>query len=199
MKYIWIFFLSGGLVLAGDIQQTNTITNPEFSALLKRAKSGNADAEMQLGKCYFEGQGVQENKTEALRWIEKAAEQGIVEAQMMVGISYWNGMNVKMDEKKGVEGFRKAAKQGEPGALHYLGAAYYLGKGVKQDYLESYKWSLVFRDSGRSVIPNDTASLNTQIAEIEQKLTPGQIKKGKAAAETLKKQISKFPRYSQTN
>lgn len=192
----WIFpILFAGFVCLVDAQ-TNTA---EFANLLKQAKAGNADAQMQVGKCYHEGIGTKEDKSEALKWVEKAAEQGIVEAEMMVGISYWNGLDVKMDEQKGIKWFRKAAKQGEPGALHFLGAAYFLGKGVKQDYLESYKWSLAFRASGRSVIPEDTVSLDAQISEIESKLSPEQIKEGKEQAEKLKEQMLQFPRYSQSN
>lgn len=154
---------------------------------------------MQVGKCYHEGLGVKQSSVESLKWIEKAAQQGIVEAQMMAGISYWNGLDVKMDEKRGIRWFEKAANQGEPGAFYYLGAAYYLGKGVKQDYLECYKWELVFMDSSRSTIPDDAASLNARISEVEGKLTPGQIKTGREEAKTLKERLSKMPGYSATD
>ena len=65
--------------------------------------------------------------------------------------------------------FERAAEKGEPGAFHFLGAPYYLGKGVKQDYVQCYKWTLLFKHSGRSVIPDDPASTDAQVTDLEQR------------------------------
>jgi len=102
-----------------------------------------------------------------------------------------------MDGARGVKWFRKAADQGEPGAFHYLGAAYYLGKGVKQDYVQCYKWTLLFKHSGRSVIPDDPASVDTQAADVEGKLTAKQIEEGRKLAEEAEVKLSKLARFSQ--
>jgi TPR repeat protein len=192
-----IFFTIGTVAWAEDQTSTNLISPKEFKALTIKAKTGDPDAEFILGRCYFNGLGVAQNKPEALKWFEKAAEQGIVEAEMMVGISYWTGVDVKMDAAKGVKWFRKAADQGEPGGFHYLGAAYYLGRGVKQDYVQSYKWTLLFMHSGRSCIPDDAASINAQAVDLEGKMTAKQIEEGRRLAEKAEANLSKMPRFSQ--
>jgi hypothetical protein len=186
------------LIEVNDVQ-TNAFSPDYFKAVLKHAKSGDAEAQMQVAYCYHEGTGVGQNKTESVKWMERAAKQGMPQAESLVGQAYYVGLDVKMDDKKGIAWIEKAANQGEPAAIHYLGAAYYLGKGKKQNYFESYKWSLVFRETGRAMIPDDTVSLDAQLAEIEQKLTPVQIILGKEEAKKLEEQLSKFPRYCATN
>jgi hypothetical protein len=190
------FLILGTGAWAGDHASTNlVISSEQFKALTDKAKTGDPDAEFILGRCYFQGLGVTQNKTEALKWFEKAADQGIVEAEMMVGISYWTGVDVKMDAARGVKWFRKAADQGEPGAFHYLGAAYYLGRGVKQDYVQCYKWTLLFMHSGRSCIPDDAASVDLQVADVVGRLTAKQIIEGKRLAEEAEAKLSKMPAF----
>lgn len=187
-----LLFLPPGLLLADP---TSSPTNQQIQLLLLRAKTNDADAEFELGKCYHEGLGVKKDSAESLRWYEKAAEHGIVEAQMMVGVSYWTGLEVKADEEKGVKWFEKAAEEGEPGAFFYLGASYYLGKGVQQDYLKSYIWTLVFKASGQTTIPKDTADVDFKIKDLEQKLSAKQIAEGRKRAREVVAKLSKKPRF----
>ena len=179
-----------------DEVQTNAFSPADFRLVFKHAKAGDFEAQMEVANCYHEGLGVEQNKAESVKWLERAAKQGKPQAQFLAGLAYFVGMDVQMDDKKGVELIEKAANQGEPAAIHYLSAAYYLGKGKKQDYLQAYIWELVFMDSSRIMIPDDAESLRARIAEVEQKLTPDQIKKGKDEAQTLKNRLSKLPRYS---
>lgn len=162
----------------------------------KAADQGYADGEFHVAGIYYDGLGVKQDKTESLKWMERAAKQGKPLAQFLAGLEYFVGMDVKMNDKKGVELIEKAANQGEPAALHYLSAAYFLGKGKQQDYLEAYIWELVFMDSSKIMIPDNPDSLKARIAEVEQKLTPEQIKMGKDEAQKLKGRLSKLPRYS---
>ena len=117
----------------------------------------------------------------------------------MVGISYWTGVDVKMDGARGVKWFRRAAEQGEPGAFHYLGAAYYLGRGVKKDYVHCYKWTLLFKHSGRSVIPDDPASVDFQVADLKGKMTAKQREEGRCLAEKAEAKLSKLPAFWREN
>lgn len=47
---------------------------------LKSAEQGNYDAFFNLGECYENGEGVQQNHQEAVKWYRKAAELGDKEA-----------------------------------------------------------------------------------------------------------------------
>jgi len=49
--------------------------------ITKAANQGNADAQYQLGLCYFNGNGVRRNYTKAAVWFRMAAEQGHTHAQ----------------------------------------------------------------------------------------------------------------------
>lgn len=40
------------------------------------AESGHAQAQFNLGICYYNGEGVLENESEAVKWLKKSAEQG---------------------------------------------------------------------------------------------------------------------------
>jgi TPR repeat protein len=42
----------------------------------KAADQGDAKAQLNLGACYFRGEGVKQDKAEAVKWYRKAAEQG---------------------------------------------------------------------------------------------------------------------------
>lgn len=40
------------------------------------AEKGDAEAQYNLGNCYFKGEEVSKNMKEAVKWLRKAAEQG---------------------------------------------------------------------------------------------------------------------------
>jgi TPR repeat protein len=46
---------------------------------------------------YYNGQGVQQDYSEAAKWTRKAAEQGYAPAQAHLGVLYWNGQGVQQD------------------------------------------------------------------------------------------------------
>lgn len=79
----------------------------------------------------------------------------------------------------------------EPGAFFYLGASYYLGKGVKQDYVQSYKWTLLYKKSKSTFIPN--ADIDYKLADLEQKMTPEQIGEAEKMAKEAEARLSKKP------
>lgn len=65
-----------------------------FASLRKAAEQGDIDAQYKLGNCYYNGNGVSEDKAEAVKWYRKAAEQGNVDAQYSLGNCYSNGYGV---------------------------------------------------------------------------------------------------------
>ena len=78
-----------------------------------------------LGVAYENGQGVKQDRSEAVRWYRKAAEQGHADAQCNLGIRYTNGQEgLKQDHAEAVCWYRKAAEQGHAKAQYNLGVAY---------------------------------------------------------------------------
>ena len=68
--------------------------------LEKAANQGHAKAQYNLGRCYYNGQGVVPNYEKAAYWFKKAANQGNAEAQYNLGLHYYYGLGVKKDLKK---------------------------------------------------------------------------------------------------
>ena len=66
----------------------------------KAAEQGHADAQNNLGECYFYGHGVNENYNEAVKWFRKAAEQDNGKAQRYLGNCYVLGAGVQQDYEK---------------------------------------------------------------------------------------------------
>ena len=82
---------------------------------------------------YREGQGVQQDYAEAVKWIRLVAHQGDEQAQAQLGVMYEEGNSVPQDDAEAAKWYRRAAEQGNARAQLKLGAMYRLGQGVQQD------------------------------------------------------------------
>ena len=107
-----------------------------------------ASAQCSLGLCYYDGEGVPQNYTEAVRWTRKAAEQGDVIAQKNLGVFYDRGDGVPQNYAEAVKWYQKAAEQGNAGAQYNLGVCYEEGQGVPQNYNEAVKWYRMAAERG---------------------------------------------------
>ena len=94
---------------------------PYSPELVKKAESGDAEAQCSLGWCYKHGKGVVKDGKEAVKWYSKAAEQGNSNGQNCLGWCYANGLGVVKDEKEAVKWYTKSAKQGNVDAKINLG------------------------------------------------------------------------------
>jgi len=68
--------------------------------LIKKAMSGDAEAQYLVGKSYYDGKGVKQDYNEAFRWFKASAEQGHAYDQCNLGLSYSNGLGVKKDNNE---------------------------------------------------------------------------------------------------
>ena len=104
----------------GDVWAQNVmgsfLTTASYSAAVemfrKAAEKGNAFAQCALGECYAQGEGVEQDFTQAAIWFRKAAEQGHPQGQLMLAMCYRQGTGVKKDEKLAAYWCRQAADQG---------------------------------------------------------------------------------------
>jgi hypothetical protein len=108
--------------------------------LRKAAEGNHAEAQLSLGRCYFEGWDVRKDLAEAFRWWRKAADQDLAEAQSNVGVCYMSGQGVATNYVEAVKWLRKAADQNIVLAQYNLGSCYHTGQGVAKDYVEAVKW-----------------------------------------------------------
>ena len=127
---LWLITLSlaFGLLLA---------ESPDIATLkeiLNKAKSGDIEAQFQMSGYYAEGIGVEEDVSEAMRWMREAATGGHTEAQYRMGAFY------SRDVSEAVQWFTKAGQNGHLAAQKYLGT-HYAGSGKDEE--KAFQWFLM--------------------------------------------------------
>ena len=105
-----------------------------------RAAVGDADAQLQLGLRYAEGDGVIQNDKEATKWFALAAKQGLTEAQYHYGLALLEGRGVVQDYKAAFSWIEKPARRGYAMAQYSLGELYRFGTGTEIDKARAYLW-----------------------------------------------------------
>jgi uncharacterized protein len=124
-----------GLVIFGGVP---AVEIP--SSLLARAKAGDAQAQLELGK-FYRNNGKPEELQQAAQWYLRSAEQGNAEAQLLLGFAYLAGVGLTKDEKNGISWIQKAANFGFPKAQAIMGAAYLDGLyGLSKDISGAKEW-----------------------------------------------------------
>jgi centrosomal protein CEP104 len=87
----------------------------------RRAESGDADAQYNLGCCFDEGRGVAADHAQAAHWYDKAAAQGDPDAKFALGVCLHDGKGVDKDVKRAVALWEEAAEAGQEDAKFLLG------------------------------------------------------------------------------
>ncbi len=103
-------------------------------------KTWHTDVESHLGVMYLDGDGVEQNYDNALRYLTQAAEAGNAVAQNNLAYMYAQGVGVEQDRKKAIAWGVKSAMQGNAPAQLSMGGAYERGEGVEQDYNKAFEW-----------------------------------------------------------
>jgi TPR repeat protein len=83
----------------------------------RAAEHGYAKAHFNLGVCFADGIGVQQDYRKAVEWYEKAANKGYVSAQFNLGNLYSTGEGVPQDYDKAIYWWEKAADVLTPNCL----------------------------------------------------------------------------------
>lgn len=105
-----------------------------------RAAQGDAEAQLQLGMRYAEGDGVIQNDKEAAKWFALAAKQGLAEAEYQYGLALLRGRGVLQDYQAAFAWIEKPAQRGHAPAQHRLGELYRYGTGTAVDKARAYLW-----------------------------------------------------------
>jgi uncharacterized protein len=111
-------------------------TSSETKELIKKADSGDKEAQFKVGSAYDSGNGAPSSKDKAKKYYQMAAEQGYAEAQNSLGSIY-------QEEKNYVEAkswYELASEQNHPMATTSLGLLYDLGLGVPQDRKKGFEF-----------------------------------------------------------
>lgn len=119
MKKIYLIMILFFAIASGVFAQTTNIVT-----LMLKAKSGEAEAQNALGEAYYDGKGVTENLTEAVKWFTRAAEQENAKAEYNLGNCYYYGYGVYQYYGEAEKWYTKAAEQGCAEAQNSLGYYY---------------------------------------------------------------------------
>ena len=147
MKQLLVVLLVGLITTSGWSEDVV----PYSPELVKKAESGDALAQYNLGRAYLHGKGVAGDYKEGVKWFIKSAEQGNAFGQNAQGVCYRDGLGVNKDEKEAVKWFIKSVEQGNMKAQYNLGRCYQAGRGVPKDEKEAVKLYAKAAEQGYAV------------------------------------------------
>ncbi len=104
------------------------------------AEKGNAYSQLQLGRIFLLGVGVDRDYQAALEWYQKSSEQGNAEAQAGLGHMLEQGLGVDRDIQKALALYKKSAAQGNALGQAKLAGLYLNGLGVEQNHWQAVAW-----------------------------------------------------------
>ena len=150
LKQNWVSDINSSTILKADkiegmeeSSEENEKESPSINNLdecIEKAHQGVAEAQYGLALRHFEGDGVEKDAKEAVKWLKKASDQGLAKAQNELGCSYYNGEGIEKDLVTAFALFTEAANKGNANAQANLGLCYYFGDGTYKDFAQATKW-----------------------------------------------------------
>lgn len=130
-----------------------------FARLQELAKTGDREAENNLGLCFEFGYGTAQDFREAAVWYLRAAKGGLGTAQFNLGGFYFEGKGIEKNFATAVMWYTRAAEQRQELALIRLGWMYQKGLGVEADLGRAVLLYLIAYKRGSSRAANHLAIL----------------------------------------
>ena len=127
-----------------------------YREILALAKTGDEEAQYNLGVIYSDGAGIPVDKVLAIKWFRVAADKDFAPAQFNLGIMYQNGDGVQRDNAEAVRWFLLASDLGFDEAQYRLGLAYVSGRGVPKNFVKAAIW---YRRAAKQNMPKAQANL----------------------------------------
>jgi TPR repeat protein len=105
---------------------------------LSQAHNCTGDADTLIGLAYENGNGVEKDQNEALRWYFKGAQRGNAAAQLNLAMCYRYG--IEKNEQLSFEWTLRSAHQDNSKALYWIGLYYRDGIGTPPNYSKYVEW-----------------------------------------------------------
>ena len=118
--HIWTAVSNHGIVIPARIGVESNIQKAIQYYTQAAEDEENYQAQFCLGRCYFNGNGVEQNYNEAIKWFMKAASQGEPDSIFHLAICYGNGLGVEQDNEKSLHYLITAANLGWQPAIEIL-------------------------------------------------------------------------------
>ena len=130
-----------GLFYVGQFHHQNLLVESfkdvGFKLYVESAEKGHPIAALYVARCYYVGDGVQQNLNKAATWFTRAADQGVYEAQISIGImiflgecSYYEKDPKELKRKADVHRWFQLASEKGPHGQYLLAMTYVSGCGV---------------------------------------------------------------------
>ena len=111
----------------------------------KAAKEGHPEGEYQLGKSYYQGNGIPQSWENAMIWFKKAVEQGHPKAMKKLADIYHYGIGTERNSMRALELYIQSAEAGNGAAMKILGKVFHTGElGVQDEQRSSDYYERAF-------------------------------------------------------
>ena len=120
--------------------------------LLEHAEQGDAQAQYEVGRRFWNGDGVDQDHKQAADWFDRAARQGLAAAQCALGLCYERGDGVEQDMWQAAAWYQWAAQQDDVEAQLRLSECYEKGRGVPKDNEKAAEWLYKAAQHGGSYV-----------------------------------------------
>jgi Sel1 repeat len=164
---VFALIIAPTFLQASSQEAPRSSSQSSISSLLVRAEKGDVEAQRELGIAYDQGEGVQQDYQQALKWYLKAAEQHDAVAENNIGVLYRLGNGVPKNFSTAVSWYAKAARKELPAALMNFGIAYYNGEGVPDDRVQAYGWLSLSAEQGYQPAKDAIASIRHELSECD--------------------------------
>ncbi len=138
-----------------------------YEALTTAAIGGDARAARYVGVMYDTGEGVRQDRVEAVEWYRRAAALGDPVAMFNVAVSYDSGVGIDRDHRQAAHWYGRAAVLHDSRAEYNLALMYRSGDGVPRS---SVKAERLFQSAARDGATAADAYLPRPAADATRKL-----------------------------
>ncbi|HTP75522.1 MAG TPA: TetR family transcriptional regulator [Rhizomicrobium sp.] len=116
------------------------VADTPLDKLSQLARSGDANAQLEIANRYLDGEGTPRDAGAGFRWMTLAAKQRNAVAEYVLGTLYQSGVGTKADLVEATHWYEAAALQGNRKAMHDLAVAYAEGLGGVKSATEAVRW-----------------------------------------------------------
>lgn len=143
------------------------------------AGRGDAAGRYEVGRAYYEGDGLGRDYDKAIRLLRDAAIAGHGDAQYLMGEAYSNGRGVPSNPTVAALWYGKAAARGVAEAQYAAGVSHATGLGVPANRTIGYAWLRLAEDNGHG-------KAETVRRAIEPRMTAAQVRDAKRLAKRFR-------------
>ena len=118
----------------------NKAYSKALKLLLPLADKGHPKAQLYVGDCYANGNGVIMDSEVAVKWYRAAADQDLAEAQHRMYRCCLDGIGMEANKGNAAKWCRKAAESGCVEAMFDMGMLYVNGTGVEENAKSAFRW-----------------------------------------------------------